>query len=272
MFKLLAFGDPCLRDEEGNDLNGITRQTKRFALLIFLACDSLARPHRRDEIISTFWPDSDGSKARNALRQSLHVIRGELGPEIVQANGSEDLSVDRTWLSCDVETFVEAIASGFPEKALGVYKADFLLGFDLPGCPEFGSWADERRSDLRRKAASAAKDLAHQSEGVQDSSSALFWWRRALLHRPFDEAVIRRIGSLLAWSENRGEAAAEIEAFNRRMVAQLGVAPSRETMDLLDKISAGRIDEVNQWVGDRRGHWMRNSEPHRRRPGDPRPV
>lgn len=257
MFRMCAFGDPILTDEDGNPLNGIMRRTKLFALLIFLACDRLNRPHRREEIVATFWPDSDASKGRNSLRQSVHIIRDELGPDILNGNGSQDLWVNRARFSCDVEAFAQAVDSGWPEAALEAYKADFLEGFSLPESPDFGAWADERRDDLRVTAAKLARGLALQAEEKRDVPSALVWWRRTLRHRPFDEAVIRRIGSLLAWSGNRGQAVSELEAFAARMAAELGLPPSQETFDLLEEISSGRIDHIPQWPGNRSSHWSR---------------
>ncbi|MHC4780950.1 MAG: AfsR/SARP family transcriptional regulator [Planctomycetota bacterium] len=268
MLELRAFGEPQLLTADGTPLNGVTRQTKRFALLVFLACDRLHRPHRREEILTVFWPESDRSSGRNALRQSLHVIREELGRDLLRGNGSEDLWVEKSELKCDVDTFTQAIAEGSPELALKVCQADFLLGFDVQGCPEFGFWADERRTHLRGMAAKAARDLAHRAEGDQDPLDALHWWRRASNLRPFDETALRRVMSLLAWTENRGDAMAEFEAFRQRLATELEMEPSDTTLDLVEKISAGRMDEVTQWVGDRRGRSTETSEAHWRRLGD----
>jgi len=133
MIKLHAFGDIHLRNENGTLLDGIMRQTKRLALLILLACDSLNRPHRREEVISTFWPESDGPRGRNALRQALHVLRDELGPDIIQRNESEDLRVNRAQLSSDVDTFTQAIASGLPEAALAhIPQIDMAISRQFP--------------------------------------------------------------------------------------------------------------------------------------------
>jgi DNA-binding SARP family transcriptional activator len=268
VLKIVAFGDPLLISEDGTRYEGMERRSKGLALLIYLTCGPSERPHRRDEITSIFWPESDGPRGRNALRQTLHIIRRELGPGIVHANGTEDLSVNQEKLSSDVTAFTRAIADGLPETALGFYKDDFLLGFTLPGCPDFDGWADERRTDLRKVATSAARDLAHQAEGREDSSTALFWWRRAHRHEPYDEFIIRRIGSLLAWAENRGVALAEMEAFRKRMIADLGTDPSPKTLELMEKLASGQMEEVDRWFGDRRGPWKRTPEPHLRRPSD----
>lgn len=272
MLELRVFGDPQLLGTDGKPLDVITRQTKRFAVLIYLVCDGALRPHRREELLPVFWPESDRSSGRNALRQSLHVIRDELGQNLVRGNGTEDIWVEGTDLRCDVTAFLQAIADGYPEAALQAYKADFLLGFEVPGCPGFGSWADRRRTELRDMANAGARDLAHRAEGVRDSASALYWWRRVSRLSPFDERVIRRIMSLLAWNEDRGGAVSEFEAFRCRLVADLGLEPSAGTLELKEKISVGRMARVTRWVGDRRGEapepahrpWRRSRDRARR--------
>jgi DNA-binding SARP family transcriptional activator len=268
MVRLLSFGDPQLLTEEGVRCEGLERRRKSLALLVYLASGEMNRPYRREELTTLFWPDADGPRGRNALRQTLHVIRKELGPDVFHSNGSEDLSVNGNELSSDVEAFTRAIADGFPETALSWYKEDFLLGFSLHDSPEFDAWADDRRTDLRKMAARAARDLAHQAEGREDASTALFWWQRASRHQPFDEFVIRRIGSLLAWSENRGVALAELQTFRQRMAQGLGTDPSPSTLELMENLSEGRMEKINQWFGERRGGLERVEEPHLRRPSD----
>jgi DNA-binding SARP family transcriptional activator len=268
MLELTTFGDPKLRGPDGTLLNGITRQTKRFALLIFLACDRDSRRHRREEILTVFWPESDRSSGRNALRQALHVLREDLGSDVVGGDGSEALWVDGSKLSCDVSSFSQAISNGSPELALRIYQADFLVGFEVQGCPEFGSWADERRTELKDMASKAAQDLAYQAEGKEDSKTALHWWKRALELRPFDESMVRRVMSLLTWTDNRGAAHAEFHSFRKRLAAELSLEPSSATLELMRKISDGRIEDVPQWVGDRRRGSQAVGEPHWRRLGD----
>jgi DNA-binding SARP family transcriptional activator len=243
-------------------------QTKRFALLIFLACHDSCRPQRREAVLSLFWPDADGGHGRNALRQALHAIREQLGPAVVQGNGTDELWTDCGLLHCDVLAFTEAVSRGLAELALEIYRNDFLVGFSVPGAPGFGAWADQRRSELREMAAGAARDLAHKAEGARDAASALFWWRRFLRHRPYDEEVIRRIVSLLAWAENDGEALAEFEGFRARLLEELGLEPSSATLDLAGKVASGRLEGIVQWVGERRGRQPVVPEPPRRRSGD----
>lgn len=269
MLELTTFGDPQLREQNGSPVTRLTRQTKKFALLIYLACDRVSRSHRREEVMTVFWPESDRSSGRNCLRQALHVLREDLGSDLVRGNGSEALWVERSKLSCDVDSFIQAISNGSPELALRIYSADFLVGFEVQDCPAFGAWADERRTELRDMASKTARDLAFQAEGNEDAAAALHWWKRTMELSPFDESVARRIMSLLAWTENRGEASAVFDSFRARLVGELGLEPSPATEALMRKISHGQLDEVPRWIGDRRRGVPESGQTHWRRLSDP---
>src|SRR5207249_595698 len=81
MLKLQLLGSPDLLDA-GRDISPVLRRPKSLALLAYLAA---ARPrgfHRRDTLLALFWPDLDQAHARNALRQTVHSLRHELGGHV----------------------------------------------------------------------------------------------------------------------------------------------------------------------------------------------
>jgi len=252
MVTLCAFGDPYLVADDGARQVGLTRHTRRFALFIYLLCNGHGRPHRRGDLVATFWPDADSARGRNALRQALFVIRAEVGKNTILADGPEELMVNRDLVDCDALAFHRAIRAGQMEVALNLYKGDFLGGFSIPGCEEFDAWAEEQRITLRRKASSAAQDLAYAAEGERDLGCSLHWWRRALTLRPFDETVLRRIMALLAGSGNRGEAMAEFERFRSYMSLALGMDVSSQTLEFSRTVAVCPPEEIHQWAPDRR--------------------
>lgn len=253
VIKLYAFGDPDLHAVDGTRLDGLVRQTKRFALLIYLAGSEDRAPRRRDDLIATFWPEADKARGLNALRQSLFVIRRELGPEIMTGNGSQEVSVNWDLLISDIDAFCRALRGGSPETALRIYKGEFLSGFHVSDTPEFGYWVDERRARFRDLASRAAENLARNAEAQRFLSDAIYWWRRALELNPYDEPTLCRIMALLAGSGNRGAALAEFERFRRRAENELGVELSSFTRDLAAKAANGTLADTPQWIGDRRG-------------------
>lgn len=268
MLRICAFGKPSIFGADGARLDGIVRQSKRFAILLYLACDQRPGPHRRDELTAMFWPEADDQRGRNALRQTLHVLKEDLGPDVIVPGGDHELTVDPRRLECDARSFVLALQDGCLEAALRLYKGEFLQGFHLSGSPEFGFWAEDQRARLHEMAIRAAKNLAHTAEGERLVSEAVHWWRRALELQPFDEGVIRRVMALLAGSGNRCQAVAEYERFRHRMVSELEVEPSRETRELADIVSCASPEEIPVWVGDRRRETQQSTVPHWRRPED----
>lgn len=267
MFKLHAFGHPSVVGPDGARLDELPRQTKRFSLLIYLAC-SERRVHRRDDLLAVFWPESDESCARNCLRQSLHVLRSQLGDGVLVGNGDQEVGIEPGELTSDVGVFLRALRTGSPEAALELYKGDFLSGFYVRELPDFERWVEHRRVELRNLAVSASKQLAYTAEGVRDVTGALLWWRRTQKLAPFDEAVVRRIVSLLIATGNRAEAVRTLTRFERHLKTELEVEPSEPTRALLDTATRGGRMEMPTWFGDRRrertspydGHWRRMTD------------
>lgn len=252
MIHLYALGEPAITGGNRARLEGLLRQTKRFSLLVYLSCAEKKRPLRRDELVAMFWPEADESRGRNALRQSLHVLRTAVGADVIRGNGTEEVRVDRDRFRSDVGAFCEAIRSNSPEAALGLYKGRFLSGFHLSHSPGFEAWVEAQRQFLHELAGNAAKDLAYRAEGTRHLTDALHWWTRALELDRFNEAVLRRLMALLAGSGNRGQAMSEFLRFRRKAQAELGVALSWRTLDLAGKISDGSEYVDIAWVEDRR--------------------
>ena len=263
-----TLGEPRLLAGDGSRIEGLLRHRKRLALFLYMACDENRGVCRRDHLLGVFWPDGDEHDARNSLRQSIHVIRTHLGPEILEPRGESDLLINRNAFRCDALSFVRALAGGRNEHALSLYAGDFLDGFQLDDAPEFNFWADRVRNRLKRLAGRAARDLAHTAEGRRSLEDALFWWRRALELDPFDEVVLRRVLTLLAASGNRAGALAEFDRFRSLLADQLDGAPSAQTIQLVRDIRSERAERISPWVGDRRQAPTRPGNGHRRRLAD----
>jgi len=221
-------------------------------MFIYLVCHERRGPHQRDEVVATFWPESDDARGRNALRQAIFVLRDTLGEDVILANGCQQLQANPDRVGSDVREFEEAVRRGQPEEALALYRADFLAGFGVPGGTGFDDWMENRRLQLKGTAFSCAQQLAHAAEGQRDLPSAVHWWRTAQRFRPFDERILRRIMALLAGSSNRGGALAEFARFRHRMGRELESEPSEETRELAKAVAVRLPKHVPMWIGDRR--------------------
>lgn len=235
--RLFTLGPPEVRMDD----SGVKLSPKLLALLVYLAVASPRGVTRRDTLLATFWPDRDGSRARNALSQALHRLRKELGRRVIENRGQEELVLGGHVRS-DVEGFSAHLDAESLDEALELYRGEFLEGFHLSGAPGFERWLDGVRARLRREAREAGLRLASSEERDGRTAEAAGRLRRALEIVPNDEAIARR---LIRLHLDAGERAAALRAYRRlarRMDTTLGALPSEETRALLEE--AGAVPEV----------------------------
>ena len=229
---LRVLGAVSLAGREGAE--ALLAQPKRAALLIYLAA---ARPnghHRRDRLVSMFWPEHDQDHARAALRKALYAIRQTLGDDVIVARGDEEVAVsDSVW--CDSTEFRAFATKERFAAALELYHGDFLDGFfaDAPG---FERWVEEERGHCRELAGTCAWTLAERYASSADLTSATRWARRAVNLAPSDERRLRKALTLLLQAGDRAGAVRLFEDFARRLRADLDVDPSVETLNLVKQI------------------------------------
>ncbi|HEU5182918.1 MAG TPA: BTAD domain-containing putative transcriptional regulator [Gemmatimonadaceae bacterium] len=238
MVHLRTLGSIDIRGTRGESLDPVLAQPKRLALLVYLV---LARPrgfHRRDVLLGMFWPESDATRAREALNQALRFLRRGLGTDALRSRGANDVAVEPSCCWCDAIAFEERIAAGEDAEALALYGGDLLGGFFLSDAPLFERWLDSERARLREMSCAASGRLTARCESTADVTGALHWSSRALDLSPYDEAALRRRLGLLDRSGNRVGAVREYEAFATRMRDDLDVEPSPETRAVIEQIRA----------------------------------
>jgi serine/threonine-protein kinase len=240
MIELRTLGVVDLRAPDGRELRTVLRQPKRLALLAYLAVASPRRYHRRDSLLALFWPELDQEHARATLRRSLYFLRNELGSEAVSSRGDDEVGIAEERLWCDAGAMERALAAGDAERALSLYRGDFLDGLHVTGsAPEFQEWLDRERSRYRELAADAARALADRAEQEGRVDQAAAWARRGLELAPDDEAVLRRLLVLLEGSGDRPGAIRAFDEFARRMSHDLELEPALETRRLIEAIRSG---------------------------------
>jgi DNA-binding SARP family transcriptional activator/TolB-like protein len=220
----------------GREASGVRAQPKRFALLAYLAAAVPRGFHRRDSLLALFWPEADQDHARTSLRKALHLLRHELGPDLILSRGDEEvgLAPERCW--CDAVAFEEAVQAGRCEVAIDLYQSDLLAGFHLSDAPEFERWMDETRARLRDSATRAAWTLAEGGGAEAHPAAAVRWARRATALSPYDESGVRRLVTLLDRAGDRAGAVLAYEEFAQRLSADLELEPAAETVALVEAI------------------------------------
>jgi DNA-binding SARP family transcriptional activator/cytochrome c-type biogenesis protein CcmH/NrfG len=208
----------------------LLQRPKHLALLIYLALQN-GTLTRRDTLLALFWPELDEAHARNTLSKTLGRIRSCLGDDLLRAIGAHEVGLRPGALRSDVEEFRAALTREDWAGAIELYRGDFLDGFHLPATA-FETWAAELREQLRSDALSAAQRLAQAQEQAKDVRAALVSLRRALMIRPTDEGVVRRVMSLLHENGDRAGALAAYQTLEDALRAELDAAPNEELREL----------------------------------------
>jgi len=238
VLELRTFGGLALRRPQQRDPQPLQAQSKRLALLAYLA---LAQPrgfHRRDTLLALFWPESDDNRARAALRQALYVLRNELGEGIVVNRGEDEIGLDWEQVSCDAAAFDQAVSDGEYEEALDIYRGDLLPGFHIADAPELVRFLDSERIRYRREAAASAWQLAVHCGEASDAVGAVRWARRAVAIEPHEEDRLRAVIARLDELGDRTAAIGLSEDFARRLADQYELEPAPETRDLVASVRA----------------------------------
>jgi DNA-binding SARP family transcriptional activator/TolB-like protein len=248
--ELRILGTLQLSATDGRDLTALARQSKRTALLAYLAAAVPNGFQRRDTLLALFWPELDETHARAALSQALYVLRNALGDQGVVTRGDDEvgLSPDVVW--CDARAFEAALDAGQPAEALALYRGGLLDGFFVSDAPEFGRWLERERERLRERAAEGAWSLAEARGAARDVVQAARWGRWAATLAPADEVAIRRLMTLLRGLGDRAAALRAYEAFADRLTQEYELEPSAETQALAAAIRRDRLPTVTATPGD----------------------
>ncbi len=227
-----TLGPVSLTNAEGREVHALLAQPRRLALLAYLALTAARGLHRRDAIVTLFWPELDQQHARAALRQALRVIRGSLGA-VITSRGDDEIGLDFEHFQCDADAFDQAIAGGRWDEALELYRGELLEGFFISGAPEFERWLDAERARLQSAAVGGARALVERATEVGDVAAAAQWAERGLRLAPLDEALMQQLIGILDRRGDRAGAVQAYEDYSRRLAQELEVRPSPETQALL---------------------------------------
>ncbi len=237
-FRLL--GGIGLTDPTGKELDALLRQPKHVALLAYLSLPQPGTWHRRDSVLGTFWPETDQSHARAALRSALYTLRNHLPDRVIRSRGDDDLSIDPSLLRTDVSALSDDFIAGRSAQVLANYKGELLSGLFIGDAPAFEKWLDTERSRVKGIVRKAGAQLSQQLELRGDLAGAIDAARQAYELEPDDESAARRWISLLDRAGDRSQAFAVYERFRNHMSDAFGVRPSAETVALLDAIRTRR--------------------------------
>ena len=236
VIELTLLGSTMLR-RLGEPAEGLLVQPRRLALLSYLAASNGAF-QRRDRLLLLFWGEQPEARARASLRQALYFIRRTLGDDVFLARGDEEVGLNPAAIRVDVTELERALSDGHAERALALYRGDFLADFNIDGAPEFERWATDRRRELRRSVVGAAWELADGSLAAGSQDQAMRWARRAVDLAEYAEHDVRRAMRTIAAAGNRSAALEMYETLRERLAADHGTGPETETTSLANELRA----------------------------------
>ena len=236
MIRLRTLGTLDLTVADGSELRAVLSQPRRTALLVYLAVATPRGFHRRDHLMTLFWPEYDQDRARSSLNRAIYFLRRELGDGVIISRGAEEIGVSFESLWCDVAAFDDALDRGDATAALEWYRGDLLPGFFAARAEGFERWLDATRSRLRERGADAAWSAAANSECHGELALAAHFARQGVELAPFDEVGVRRLLTLLDRTGDRAGAVRAYQELAERMAKELELDPSPETRALIDEI------------------------------------
>jgi DNA-binding SARP family transcriptional activator/Tol biopolymer transport system component len=230
-FRLRLMGFPSISTEDGQAITGLG-PGKPLALLAYLA---VRREARREELVDLLWGEVAEANARNAFRQALHRLRTALGEDLVPPDRDRvTLSAsDALWI--DRDAFVAELERNDVAAAVGLYRGEFLEGFEV-GEPLFDNWADAERVRLRSRFQLALQAGAEAALATGRWLEALQYVQRLSTVAPFEESVALLEANVLVAAGRGDEAHQSLKRFSEVLRSQLDVPPSPRIRDLMARI------------------------------------
>jgi TolB-like protein/DNA-binding SARP family transcriptional activator/Tfp pilus assembly protein PilF len=219
---------------------------KARALLAFLA---MAPGHaaRREELAALLWGDCSDQQARQSLRQSLLLVRKDLGRADFILSNSEMVQLPGDRWSVDAVEFEELTKSSVPadlDRAARLFAGDFAAGFHTEE-DGFDEWISAQRLRVQRAATRLCETFAERPELVADPEAALGASERLLALDPLREDWQRLVLIIHARYRGKGETLLLGKHFGQILRRELGEGPEPATLELLARIRADEFTPIS---------------------------
>jgi len=220
---------------------------KGCALLAYLAMQP-EPTLTREQLATLLWGDRFDTQARQSLRQCLLSLRRDLeqaAPDMLAVDG-ELVGLNMQAFSTDAGEFAAlAEEGGDPERALVLYRGEFLAGFSLDVEP-FDDWVRGERTRFAGIAARLLELQAEQSDERGDGEQALRACGRLLAIDPLRGDWQRLELKLTARYRGRDTAMARANALIALLRSELDADPEPATAALISDIKRGAIAPAPQ--------------------------
>ncbi len=217
--------------------------TRPTALLFARLAAKPGKVVTREELVELLWPESDPATARTRLRVALSSLRRQLEPPDVQPGAvlvternSAHIASDSCWV--DAHQFKSSVEEGLGHSSQRqaieyLFEADAL--YQGPFCDGLNAgWVMDESTTLSQLQSAAQMRLAQLLSQTGDMAAAIRQARRAVEADPLSEPARRVLIRLMIGSGQTEDAAAELAAFRRFFMREVGLEPSPETLRILE--------------------------------------
>jgi DNA-binding SARP family transcriptional activator len=231
---ITAFGSGQVRRADGTTVASSEWGYARVKELFFYLLDR--GPQTKAQIGLAFWPDASPARLRRNLHDTLYQLRRALGDPkwIVYENGRYVFNPSLPH-SYDVADFTDLLRSqALPrlQRAIALYRADFLAEFD-------SEWCLLRRERLRQQFLAALLALGGLMLEDGRYAAAADVYRRTILHDNLLETAHRELMRCYARLGEPGRAIRHYQQLCTLLQDELGVDPAPETTTLYHRLQQG---------------------------------
>ncbi|HSH01106.1 MAG TPA: BTAD domain-containing putative transcriptional regulator [Anaerolineae bacterium] len=217
---------------------------KAIGLLAYLAV--YHGPATRTHLVDLFWMDKTEASGRRNLSWVLSMI-GKVLPDClitdrhsVTFGHGEDVMVDTAVFDAAVrQNEIDAL-----EKAVGLYRGDFLEGLYINNVPTFESWVATEREHWRQRLGQALQTLVTHYEERAEWSKVRRYVTQLLELDNWNEEAHRQLMRVLAWQGHKGLALSQYELCRDVLEEELGIEPDEETVALYEQILHDDLEEA----------------------------
>lgn len=179
---------------------------------------ALKGPVSKSALEFMFWPELDEARANKNLRNSIYYITKVFGAEIFKkSRGVLELS-----------EAVELAENADP------LNGGFMEGFYLKDCPDFSAFAEEygKRQELQLYNSAKEDFISELSAGKLADAEALNRYGALARMDPYDEEIVLSMMERLFGCERLDEAVKLYRDFEKRLLRDLMLEPSKDIQDL----------------------------------------
>jgi LuxR family transcriptional regulator, maltose regulon positive regulatory protein len=211
---------------------GAKAARKPTELLVALASQG-NEPVAASRLIDLLWPSLEANAPKASLEMALTRLRKWLGvPDaVLMADGNLRLNPALVWT--DVGAFMAASRHASDASALAALA---LYRGPLLGTEPLASLPQRAREQLSARHERLAVDTVDRLMARGDTAAAAHWCEQALEHAPLAEPLYRALMQLQLQAGEQVQALRTWARCEARLKAELGVAPSPQTRELLARL------------------------------------